>query len=97
MLREGDKWIEISFERAYEIIAERIKAVDPDQNSFFGGARLTNEELYMIQKLARAGAKTNNVSSFHYMGRGEGYFHNSNEKRCLLRFERCVKDFCCRQ
>ncbi|MDP2236136.1 MAG: FAD-dependent oxidoreductase [Bacteroidales bacterium] len=87
MLRESDKWIEISFERAYSIIAERIKAVKPDQNSFFGGARLTNEELYMIQKLARAGAKTNNVSSFHYMGRGEGYFHNSNENAvyCDLR------------
>jgi formate dehydrogenase major subunit len=30
----------------------------------------------MIHKLARAGAKTNNVGSFHYMGRGEGYRSN---------------------
>jgi formate dehydrogenase major subunit len=87
LLREGNQWNEITFEHAYEIIANRIKAINPDQNSFFGGARLTNEELYMIQKLARAGAKTNNVSSFHYMGRGEGYFHNSNENAvyCDLR------------
>jgi len=69
----------ISFDEAYEIISDRIKQVNPDENAFFGGARLTNEELYLIQKLARAGAKTNNVSSFHYMGRGDGYFHNSNE------------------
>jgi formate dehydrogenase major subunit len=69
----------ITFDEAYEIISDRIKKVKPDENAFFGGARLTNEELYLIQKLARAGAKTNNVSSFHYMGRGDGYFHNSNE------------------
>lgn len=70
---------EISFEEAYELIFKKFKAVEPDENAFFGGARLTNEELYMIQKLARAGFKTNNVSSFHYLGRGNGYFHNSNE------------------
>ncbi|MBK9292307.1 MAG: molybdopterin-dependent oxidoreductase [Bacteroidetes bacterium] len=79
LLRQGDSWKAISFEEAYDLIAEKIRAVRPDDNAFFGGARLTNEELYMIQKLARGGAKTNNVSSFHYMGRGEGYFHNSNE------------------
>lgn len=87
MQKVGKEWKEIGFERAYEIIADRIKNVKPDENSFFGGARLTNEELYLIQKMARAGAKTNNVSSFHYMGRGEGYFHNSNENAsfCDLR------------
>ncbi|MBZ0242489.1 MAG: molybdopterin-dependent oxidoreductase, partial [Bacteroidales bacterium] len=75
--KEGFK--EISFEEAYELIYNKFKAVEPDENAFFGGARLTNEELYMIQKLARAGFKTNNISSFHYLGRGDGYFHNSNE------------------
>lgn len=87
LLRKNDAWEEISFEKAYELIENRIKATAPDRNAFFGGARLTNEELYLIQKLARAGAKTNNVSSFHYMGRGEGYFHNSNENAvyCDLR------------
>lgn len=79
LLRIGDQWKPISFEEAYNLIEQRIRAVKPDENAFFGGARLTNEELYMIQKLARGGVKTNNASSFHYMGRGEGYFHNSNE------------------
>lgn len=78
-LKTKDGFKEISFEEAYELISNKFKAVEPDENAFFGGARLTNEELYMIQKLARAGFKTNNVSSFHYMGRGDGYFHNSNE------------------
>lgn len=78
-LKTKDGFQEISFESAYELIYNKLKAVEPDENAFFGGARLTNEELYMIQKLARAGFKTNNVSSFHYLGRGDGYFHNSNE------------------
>jgi formate dehydrogenase major subunit len=33
--------------------------------------------MYLIQKLARAGAKTNNVTSFHYLNRGMGYRNNS--------------------
>jgi formate dehydrogenase major subunit len=77
MLKENGEFKPVSFEAAYALIADKIRSVEPDTNAFFGGARLTNEELYLIQKLARAGAKTNNVSSFHYMGRGDGYFHNS--------------------
>jgi len=63
----------ITFEEAYQLIRERIAAVDPDKTAFFAGARLTNEELYLIQKLARAGVKTGNIGSFHYLDRGEGY------------------------
>jgi len=66
----------ISFEEAYELIAARFKSIEPAGNGFYIGARLTNEEMYLIQKLARAGVKTNNVSSFHYMDRGSGYFAN---------------------
>ncbi len=68
----------ITFEEAFSIIREKLQAVHAEENGFFAGARLTNEEIYMVQKLARAGAKTNNVSSFHYMNRGDGYFANSH-------------------
>ena len=68
---------EISFKKAYDIITEKITQVKPDDNAFFAGARLTNEEMYLIQKLARAGAKTNNVTSLHYINRGDGYTFNS--------------------
>ncbi len=79
MLKRNGKFEPISFAEAYDLIVEKIKAVKPDENGFFAGARLSNEEQYLIQKFARAAVKTNHVSSFHYMGRGEGYFHNSNE------------------
>ena len=78
LLKVNGKFREISFAKAYQLIADKIKAVKPAENAFFGGARLTNEELYLVHKLARAAARTNNIGSFHYLGRGEGYRTNSD-------------------
>jgi formate dehydrogenase major subunit len=77
MMKINGRFEEISFQKAYDEIVKRIKGHKPDENLFFAGARLTNEELYLVQKLARAGAKTNNVTSFHYLNRGGGYYKNS--------------------
>ncbi|HRY34047.1 MAG TPA: FAD-dependent oxidoreductase [Bacteroidales bacterium] len=71
LLKKGDGFEEISFSDAFAIIADRIRSVKPDENAFFAGARLTNEELYLVQKLARAGAGTNQTGSFHYLQGGE--------------------------
>jgi formate dehydrogenase major subunit len=77
LLKSGDNFEEISFDEAYNIISYKIKSAKADENAFFGGARLSNEEMYLIQKLARTCAKTNNVGSFHYLNRGMGYNANS--------------------
>jgi len=77
MLKVNGRFEEIEFDEAYKIITEKIKSVTPDDNAFFAGARLSNEEMYLIQKLARVGAKTNNVTSFHYLNRGHGYIGNA--------------------
>ncbi len=76
MLRVDGKFETISFEKAFGIIKEKISEVNPNDNAFFGGARLSNEEMYLIHKLARLAVKTNNVGSFHYLGRGESYRKN---------------------
>jgi len=76
MLNVRGEFKEIPFDEAYRLIVEKIKSVSPDENVFFAGARLTNEEMYLIQKLARGGVKTNNIHSFHYLGRGKGYMKN---------------------
>jgi formate dehydrogenase major subunit len=76
MLKENGKFRAISFDEAFSLIKEKIYSVAPDENAFFAGGRLSNEELYLIQKLARAGAKTNNIGSFHYLGRGAGLKDN---------------------
>lgn len=72
------KFEEISFDKAFNLISDKIKSVKPNQNAFFAGAGLSNEEQYLIQKLARVGAKTNNVSSFHYLGGANGYTKDSD-------------------
>jgi len=77
MLKVKGRFEEISFAKAYDIITEKIGSTKVNENAFFAGARLTNEELYLVQKLARAGVGTNNISSFHYMNRGIGYLGNT--------------------
>ena len=77
LLKINGRFEEITFKKAFDLIHQKIKAVQPDDNAFFAGARLSNEEMYLIQKLARAGAKTNNVTSFHYLNRGDGYIFDS--------------------
>lgn len=79
LLRKDNEFVEITFDEAFDLIAEAIKRVQPDENAFFGGARLTNEEMYLLHKLARGGALTNNAGCFHYLGRGEGYRENCHE------------------
>jgi formate dehydrogenase major subunit len=77
LMKINGRFEEVSFKKAYDEIVKRIRAVKADENVFFAGARLSNEEMYLVQKLARAGAKTNNVTSFHYLMRGTGYQNNS--------------------
>jgi len=77
MLKVNGEFKTISFEEAFTVIKNKITSVKPDENAFFAGSRLSNEEMYLIQKLARAAVKTNNISSFHYIGRGEAYSSNN--------------------
>jgi formate dehydrogenase major subunit len=77
LMKINGRFEEVSYEQAFQTIKERMEAVEPDENVFFAGARLTNEEQYLVQKLARAGAGTNNVTSFHYLDRGDGYRGNA--------------------
>ena len=78
LLKVDGKFEEISYDKAIETIALKIRAVGANENAFYGGARLSNEEQYLIQKFARVAAKTHNVNNWHYMYGGEGYIKNSH-------------------
>lgn len=69
LVKRGDKFEEISFNEAIELLVSRFKEANHGKSAFFAGARLTNEELYLVQKLARGGVNTGNIASFHYLGR----------------------------
>jgi formate dehydrogenase major subunit len=77
LLKRNGKFEEIGFNEAFKIIHDKIKAVKPEQNAFYGGARLTNEELYLVQKLARNAAGSPHVNSFYFLHGDDGYIMNS--------------------
>lgn len=77
LLKINGEFKAISFEEAFSIIIEKIKATSAEENVFFAGARLSNEEIFSIQKIARQVVKTPYISNFHYLGRGKNYSKNS--------------------
>ena len=67
LIREGGKFREASWEEALDLVARRfaeIKArTGPDSLAFISSSKCTNEESYLMQKLARAVIGTNNMDN----------------------------------
>src|ERR1700757_3989206 len=67
LIREGDKFRKASWEEALTLVAQQfteIKAKNgPDALAFISSSKCTNEENYLMQKLARAVIGTNNMDN----------------------------------
>jgi len=67
LIREGDKFREASWDEALDLVARKfseIKAKNgPDSLAFISSSKCTNEESYLMQKLARAVVGTNNIDN----------------------------------
>jgi formate dehydrogenase major subunit len=67
LIREGDKFRKASWEEALTLVAQQfteIKAKNgPDAFAFISSSKCTNEESYLMQKLARAVIGTNNMDN----------------------------------
>ncbi len=67
LIREGGKFREASWDEALDLIARRfseIKAQNgPDSLAFISSSKCTNEESYLMQKLARGVIGTNNMDN----------------------------------
>lgn len=65
LLRKGDDFVPISWEEAYERVAEGLSSTKknsgPDALGVFASAKCTNEENYLIMKFARGVLGTNNL------------------------------------
>jgi len=65
LVRKGDKLYPVSWEEAAQTAATKLKAVfdahGKDSIGFIGSNRTSNEENYLLQRLARATFATNNV------------------------------------
>lgn len=65
----GDNGLEeTGWEKALDFTAQKVKAIvdkhGPEAVAVLGSPKMSNEELYLLQKFARAGLKTNNIGSF---------------------------------
>jgi formate dehydrogenase major subunit len=67
LVREGDQFRKASWDEALELIAKRMteikKKSGADALAFISSSKCTNEESYLMQKLARAVAETNNIDN----------------------------------
>ena len=67
LIREGDKFREATWDEALRLVAHRFaeikKANGPDALAFISSSKCTNEESYLMQKLARAIIGTNNMDN----------------------------------
>lgn len=65
LMRRGDTFVEVSWSEALLQIANKLRTIRRDSGAnsigFIGGGRLTNEEAYAFQKLARNVVGTPNV------------------------------------
>lgn len=76
LLRKNGKYEEASWAEAFGFIASRLKEIrdrdGPDALAFLNSPRCSNEESYLLQKLARAVIGTNNVDH------GSGVYANNS-------------------
>lgn len=65
LVKKGDKFVEVSWEEALSLIAEKLLEIKnkygSDSIGVLSSARCTNEENYLMQKFARAVLGTNSV------------------------------------
>ncbi len=65
LYRESKKeqFREISWEEAFQIIAEKLKKNEPDENYFYISGQLTTEDSYVINKFVKGFIRTNNIDA----------------------------------
>ncbi len=74
LVRKKGHHVETGWKEAIDHAAGRLKSIidshGAESVAVFGSPRLTNEELYLLQKLVRTGLKTNNIASLSNMING---------------------------
>jgi len=67
LIRKGDEFVESTWDEALTLIAEKFTQIKnehgPDALAFIASSKCTNEESYLMQKLARAVVGTNNIDN----------------------------------
>jgi len=62
LIRKNGALVEASYDEAVSYLVENLKKTSPDELGFLASPRSSNEENYLLMKLARAVFNTNNIS-----------------------------------
>ncbi|WP_264176015.1 formate dehydrogenase subunit alpha [Effusibacillus dendaii] len=67
LIRKGDKFVEATWDEALSLVARKLTEMKeqhgPDSIGYISSSKCSNEENYLMQKLARAVTGTNNVDN----------------------------------
>jgi len=63
LIKRNGSLKEASWEEALGLIVERLRQAEPSSVGFINSGKLTNEDLYVLQKFARCVMKTNNMDN----------------------------------
>jgi formate dehydrogenase alpha subunit len=61
LIKKDGKFIEASWDEAYDLIAKKLKSYKPDEIACLSSARTSNEENYAMLKFARGTLKTRHI------------------------------------
>ena len=61
LVRRNGRLAEATWDEALRLVAERLSACAPERLAFLSSAKCSNEENYLLQKMARAVFLTHNV------------------------------------
>lgn len=84
----------ISFEEAFQQISLHFKQAIPEKTAVLASGKLSNEELYLIQKLARIGIKTNALASFEYLEKKDIFCFDKNDIVPLAELSGTTQCYC---
>jgi formate dehydrogenase major subunit len=67
LIRQGDEFVEATWDEALSLVSEKLGSVKKEFGSdalgFISSSKITNEENYLMQKLARQVFETNNIDN----------------------------------
>jgi len=61
LIKKDGKFVEATWDEAYALIAQKFKSYKPDEIAVLSSARTSNEENYLLMKLARGVFKTKHI------------------------------------
>ncbi len=61
LIKKDGKFVEASWDEAYDLIAKKFKQYKPDECACLSSARVSNEENYAMMKFARGVMKTRHI------------------------------------